>query len=200
MMHSSVFLFADVNQAERMSARRGFTLIEMVVTITVGSIVMLSAVTIVHRAMTVRVSTMDHFEQTRKLERFIFHWRQEVHRARSVVLNDLRTCTLLTETSLVKYEIDGGRVSRTESPGNESDLADGRQVVPNATQSSQLLKLSPAVSMEFSATRDNELTFEATEELPHSQNPKTLAVVVAYCNQFSSRNVGSTDEEAANEN
>ena len=200
MTHSNFFLLTDVRQAERLRARMGFTLIEMVVTITVGSIIMLSAVTIVHRAMNVRVSTMDHFEQTRKLERFISQWRQDVHRAGSIQLDDSRTCTLFNEDSQVQYQIQGSSVSRTESAEEQSEFTDSRRVVPNATQSSQLLRLSPNVSMQFSSTRDNELTFEATEELLQSQNPKTLAVVVAYCNQFSSRNVGSTIEEAAREN
>ena len=160
---------------------------------------MLSAVTIVHRAMNVRVSTMDHFEQTRKLERFISQWKQDVHRASSIQLDDSRTCTLLNETSQVQYQIDGASVFRIESAEEQSDITDSRRAVPNATQSSQLLRLSPNVSMQFSSTRDNELTFEAAEELPHSQNTKTLVVVVAYCNQFSSRNVGSTTEEATSE-
>lgn len=196
-MHSNVFLLTDVR---RLRARRGFTLIEMVVTITVGSIIMLSAVTIVHRAMNVRVSTIDHFEQARKLERFISQWRQDVHRASSVLLDDSRTCTLLNENSQVQYQIDGASVSRTESPDEQSDFTDSRQVLPNTSQSSQLLRLSPRVSMQFSAAHDDELTFKAIEELPQRKKQKILALVVAYCNQFSSDSEKVTTEEATNEN
>lgn len=158
--------------------RSGFTLIEMVVTFTVGSVIMLAAVTMVHRAMEIRKRTLGQMEQTRQLERVITQWRQDIHRAEAIRLADSDNCELQYLDSQVRYEISGSSLSRLVYTNNES----GER--PQAVARQQV-NFASGVSLRFSAASEQAIAMTISEELEHRGEAKVLASVLAYCGQFS---------------
>lgn len=120
-----------------MSARFGHTLVELIIVLSVGSTLALSAIGIVHRTMTVASTARQQEASQRMAARLSRHFRRDVHAAVSITLDGSKNsnpgaggeeagmarartgknesrdrCLTLSGKRITKYTIAGGTVLR----------------------------------------------------------------------------------------
>ena len=103
--------------------RRAFTLIEMLVAISVGSVLMGIAVSLLLVLLGAEQSGRTHAERSESLQRLADQFRRDVHAAVGEVAaggEDQHGCRLrLAGGESVRYAIGGGGLSREERKGSE---------------------------------------------------------------------------------
>ena len=93
------------------SVRSAFTLIEMLVVMTVGMVVMMLAVGMIHRSMSVASDHQSRMDQSIITDRLMREFRRDAHRSKSFELDaDLEF--LLPDGSVIHYESTGDIVTR----------------------------------------------------------------------------------------
>jgi hypothetical protein len=115
--------------------RRGTTLMELVICMTIGSSIMLMAIQVTHQAMTASSQALQRSQQERAGARLAQQFRSDVHRASDVVIESEETVRAqLADETKVTYKILTDRVTREEVPKegpslHESyDVGDGAKV------------------------------------------------------------------------
>ncbi|WP_417734396.1 PulJ/GspJ family protein [Rosistilla oblonga] len=98
----------------RRSPRRctGFTLVELVVAMSFGSVVMLLAIGIVHQSLTFSQLGQARADQDRALVRLDRQFRQDVHRSEGFELPDPQTLELAIDDTRVVYTFDNNKIQR----------------------------------------------------------------------------------------
>lgn len=99
--------------------RSAVSLVEMVVTITLGSSLMLSAVTVVHRAMDYRQQTQQRVEHQRVIDRELLVVRRSVSEAIAVECPTESELQIKLEgDETIVYRIEGGLLTRQRTRGD----------------------------------------------------------------------------------
>ncbi len=104
-----------------MKPRKAFSLVEMLMTMTMGSSLMLLAIGLVHQSMSMSKLAKIRGEHAGSLDRLAQHFRGDVHAAAEVVSvsSDLISLKLADE-STVTYKVEGSNVTREKTgPGTE---------------------------------------------------------------------------------
>ena len=176
------------NKRRCSTKRPAFTLVEMVVTITVGSVIMLSAVTVVHKAMGLRSRYHSDLDQSRKLENFVASWRQQVHRARSF---DLASPTQLTiETSQHTIEFAFAETELTYKKISQASQQISRES----------LQLASGISCEFSAINKYTLQLHVSKSVPgRPRKTRLVTSAIASCRYFEERDSANKGSEVSDE-
>lgn len=97
-----------------MRSRRGYTLIELCVTMSVGSGLMVLAVGLVHQSLTLASTARSRADQHRTFDRLTNDFRSDVHLATGADANDPQRLELRRDGgAIVRYESVGGDANRT---------------------------------------------------------------------------------------
>jgi prepilin-type N-terminal cleavage/methylation domain-containing protein len=96
-----------------MNKRTGFTLIEMIVVMTVGSVLTTLAMSLVHQMLSFSQEASEFRECDRAIDRLISDLRRDAHIAVSVSRTDDRTLRLTTPEDATVYAIEATAVTRT---------------------------------------------------------------------------------------
>ena len=108
-----------------MSVRRGFTLIEMVAAITVGSVLMVLAMQVIHRTMLAESASRSVDNTERTSIRLARQFRQDVHQAHAVVIHDadpkqVRVNIELIDQPVTTYTVEGSTLTREQTLDGDS--------------------------------------------------------------------------------
>ncbi|QDS86864.1 hypothetical protein EC9_10390 [Rosistilla ulvae] len=115
--------------------RPGFTLIELIMAMSIGSVLMLLAIGVVHQALTFSKLGQGRADQDRTLVRLDRQFRNDVHRSRGFELTDRQTVELtIDDNRRVVYAIDENQIQRhTADDGKQQDrelfLLDDRSTI-----------------------------------------------------------------------
>ena len=102
--------------------RSGFTLIEILVVISVGSSVMLTAIALAHTAFTLQSQAQMRFERSFTLNRFIEGFRSDVHLANRFEVTSEQSLTLfLADDQRVEYRGQADRLTRRQAAAEEDE-------------------------------------------------------------------------------
>ena len=103
--------------------RRAFSLIEMLMTISIGSTIMLTAVALLHKSLQLQIHSQDRVELSLGLDRFIEVFRRDVHAAARAENNSDSSLTFNLENGdRIAYSVQDHRLLR------EYESESGRQV------------------------------------------------------------------------
>lgn len=95
--------------------RDAFSLVEILVTLSIGSTVLAIAVGTVHRSMLVSDTAQDTARQTLQLNRFLEQFRNDVHLGKSIALHSTQSLTMeLADGSTVDYGVEANLVTRNQ--------------------------------------------------------------------------------------
>lgn len=98
-----------------MSRERAFTLVELLVTLSAGSAMMVMAISTVHQAMQFSTLCRDRADAGRSMARLAEQLRYDVHRAEKATVDSEQSVTIrLPDGSTVTYKINGNRVTREQ--------------------------------------------------------------------------------------
>jgi prepilin-type N-terminal cleavage/methylation domain-containing protein len=103
--------------------RRAFTLIEVVTTLTLGSLMAMLAISLVHRTFQIHQRSQARVECCLRWDALGSQFRRDVWSSTRVAMADERTLILLQDTAFseaasstrIKYSISGNRITRTFS-------------------------------------------------------------------------------------
>jgi len=110
-----------------MRQRKGSTLVELVLSMTAGSTVMLLAISLVHQTMMVTEKSKHRTDHNRTLDQLAESFRRDVHLAETVFSAiadsaDSNTLTMrLTDNSEIAYSVYGSTVERKRKNGPEGN-------------------------------------------------------------------------------
>lgn len=102
--------------------RRGSLLIEMITSMTSGSVILLLAIGLIHQSMHWSTRTQARTDQYRTLEHIARQWRRDAHSSSSITL--VSDDEIVFHRALgpnVIYRISGSRVIRMESASDAND-------------------------------------------------------------------------------
>lgn len=103
-----------------MSKRKGFTLVEMLVVISVGSTLMMLAIGLVHQSMTLSKAVQSNSERLHATNRFIDQFREDVHTSNNVVCQDSKSLNIefgdasSSRTKQIRYTSSNNKILREE--------------------------------------------------------------------------------------
>jgi len=107
-----------------MKETQGFTLVELLLSMTVGSVLMALALGMVHRAMRVESTAHTHAGVERTATRLSRQFRHDIHQAESVFIGDqpagassLRL--MVPDKNPITYQVEKSRVRREQPLGDE---------------------------------------------------------------------------------
>lgn len=104
-----------------MNNRRAFTLIELTVTMSAGSVMMILAIGMLHQSMSLATIARQRADHQRSLDRLAGEFRRDVHRAVRINVDTQDEIELiLSDQKVVTYTAQGNQVTR------QQPLADGR--------------------------------------------------------------------------
>ncbi len=107
-------------QADAPARRQGYTLIEMLIAISVGSSIMLTAVALVHTTFKLQSQAQSRLERANSLDRYVEQFRRDAARAARVELPTDKTLRVfLDEGRRVEYTVEESRVIRRAYTGDE---------------------------------------------------------------------------------
>ena len=107
-----------------MIQRRGFSLIEMLLTMTVGSALMVLAMTLLQQAMTLSSQTRRQCDSDRATHRLCEQFRRDAHTASAVTTNTSEETVFAIDSDSVIYRVLDGTVTRTRSIQQENERYD----------------------------------------------------------------------------
>ena len=103
-----------------MSKRKGFTLVEMLVVISVGSTLMMLAIGLVHQSMTLSKAVQSNSARLHATNRFIDQFREDVHTSNNVVCQDSKSLNIefvdasSSRTKQIRYTSSNNKILREE--------------------------------------------------------------------------------------
>ncbi len=102
-----------------MIQRRGFSLIEMLLTMTVGSALMVLAMTLLQQAMSLSSQTQKQCDSDRTTHQLCEQFRRDAHSASTVITNDHAETIFIVDFESVLYRVLDGTVIRTRPTQQE---------------------------------------------------------------------------------
>lgn len=110
-MNSAVL---NAKKLDRGQSRRGFTLVEALVSITIGSMLFAGAVELLRSAMHVDSTSTSAAQESQSLDRLVEQFRNDVWQATAVRSAPPQLCTIsLSDNRRVEYARDGAMLLRT---------------------------------------------------------------------------------------
>lgn len=104
-----------------MIRRKAFTLVELCVTMSVGSAMMILAIGMLHQSMSLATVARQRGDYQRALDRLASEFRRDVHRAVQCTVDTQQSAALtMSDDTVVTYRSEGNRVIR------QQPLGDGR--------------------------------------------------------------------------
>lgn len=97
------------------SKPKAFTLIELIITMTMGSALMFMAVGLIHQAMSLGTLAREHGNQARTRSQLTAEFRRDVHLAVSCEVNQNRLMLKMADDQTVGYWFDSSQVQREET-------------------------------------------------------------------------------------
>ncbi|MFK8113267.1 MAG: type II secretion system protein J [Rubripirellula sp.] len=108
------------------TSRSAFTLVELLVTMTAGSAMMILAIGMVHQAMSINSMSRQQADQARARSRLGTDFRQDVHLAKnSIVESDQRVTLVRVDETRVTYIADGNQVTREQVLSEDQTRREG---------------------------------------------------------------------------
>lgn len=95
-----------------MKIRRGFSLIEMILTMSVGSALMVLAMSLLQQAMTLSTQARDQREADSTMNRLCDQFRRDLHEAKFVNVDQGRNVSMQVDNQVITYNFHNHRVSR----------------------------------------------------------------------------------------
>jgi prepilin-type N-terminal cleavage/methylation domain-containing protein len=153
-----------------MYQRKGFTLVELLTTMTMGSSIMLLAIGLVHQSMTMSKLAKVRWEHDQSLARLAQQFRSDVHAAAEVTSISAESLSLkLPDNSAITYKF-------------EADTLRWQKTSPSTDVAHDTFRFSPGCTGVFSLQEDSkfivlhlERRLDSSEFLP----PVDLRVVAA---------------------
>jgi type II secretory pathway component PulJ len=138
--------------------RVGFSLIEVLLAVTSGSVVMVLAVSLVHRGMAYQADTQTRVEQSTSFNRFVEQFRSDVHRATRVEATDGGLILFTEPSARVTYSTDGSRLNcerlvATTKQFEQVDLAHNQTAILAYAETMQLCSLEIRVTTQNATPR-----------------------------------------------
>ncbi len=96
-----------------MKRDRGFSLLEMILTMSVGSVLMVLAMTVLQQAMTLSTQAREQREADAALNRLCDQFRRDVHDADTVDLSQDDAVLLMIRDEVVDYDLSSPRARRS---------------------------------------------------------------------------------------
>lgn len=94
--------------------RKAFSLIEMLMTISIGSTLMLTSVALLHKSLQLQKRSQGRMERAHTLNHFVEAFRRDVHAASSAECTSESSLTLsLSSGDSIAYSSQGNRLTRT---------------------------------------------------------------------------------------
>ena len=105
--------------------RHGFSLIEVLLAVTFGSLIMVSAVNLIQRAMAHQTELQHRAEQTRTFERFAERFRSDIHRATRVEPIPSGLLLRIESGDRISYSVSDQQLvcQRTVGSGQQIEIA-----------------------------------------------------------------------------
>jgi prepilin-type N-terminal cleavage/methylation domain-containing protein len=129
-----------------MKRRQGFTLIEMLLTMSVGSLLMVLAMTLLQQAMTLSSQTRSQCDADRVIHRLCEQFRRDAHSASAVSTDDQLVVTLVGDSKNIVYRFLNSTVTRStsgESIENEQyDLGKSANVTIEMLEQPEQIRLT----------------------------------------------------------
>jgi type II secretory pathway pseudopilin PulG len=97
-----------------MNRRRGYTLIELTVSMPAGTAVLFLAIALVHQSMSLESKTRARASSSRSISRLTQAFRDDAHHAISMQVEGQKATFVRSDGSLTTYQIDKCRVTRVE--------------------------------------------------------------------------------------
>lgn len=140
------------------SARlQGFTLIEMLVAISFGSSIMLTAVALVHTAFKLQSQTQSRLEQASTLDRYVEQFRRDASLADRVELPTEKTLKLFfVDEQLVEYQVDENQITRRAFDGDELQQVEPVQLEAGRTSRFAQVESGRCVVLDILASEGNQ--------------------------------------------
>ncbi len=107
-----------------MNNQRAFTLVEMMVSISVGSVLMGLALGMVHRTMRAESTARTHAQVERTTALLSRQFRSDIHRAKTVLLDDQQSDSpslrlMIPNQRPITYRIENNSLHRQQQQGDE---------------------------------------------------------------------------------
>ncbi len=99
-------------KSDTRGGRSAFSLIEMLLAITFGSVVMTLAVGLVHSGLVNQAATKSRVEQSSRLNRFAEQFRSDVHMAREIKSSNGGLTLVTWQGDSIQYSAPGSRLER----------------------------------------------------------------------------------------
>jgi prepilin-type N-terminal cleavage/methylation domain-containing protein len=107
-----------------LKSRRGVSLVELLVVMSLGSVLLTTSAVVLHRVMNVHGKTRNFLSASRNGLRLSDQFRSDVHRVTKVTTSDLDAPVVLRlqlgEANVVEYSHAGGEVRRTQLEGEKT--------------------------------------------------------------------------------
>lgn len=147
---------------------RAFTLIEMLVAMTFGSSIMLTAVTLVHTAFRQQSQTQLRLERASKMDRFVEQFRRDVHLAGLIESTTEQLLTLSHANEMqVIYRMDQNRLTRQAIESEQISQV-------------EQIEMEPQMTVRFTVDESQRwVVFEIGSREPEADRPIERQVLVA---------------------
>lgn len=137
--------------------RQGFTLIEMLVAISFGSSIMLTAVALVHTAFNLQSQAQSRLEQASTLDRYVEQFRRDASVAGRVELPAETTLKLFSVDELrVEYQVEENQITRRAFDGDELQQVEPVQLDAGRTARFAQVDSGHCVVLEVLASEDSQ--------------------------------------------
>jgi hypothetical protein len=99
-----------------MSKREAFTLVELTVTMSAGSAMMILAIGMLHQSMSLATVARQRADHQRSLDRLAGEFRQDVHRAVRCTVDTKEDAIelIMPDDNVVTYKVEGNHVARRQ--------------------------------------------------------------------------------------
>lgn len=135
--------------------RNGFTLVELLTTVTVGSTLMVLALNLVHQTMLLSQAARDRCQRMQSTNLFIDQFRQDIHAAKSVVVTPDQELTVEFENvAAVIYRAIDNRITREQQPINDRAHRETLNLGDHAHCHFKLLKSPSRVALTIASETD----------------------------------------------
>lgn len=99
-----------------MKHRLGYTLVELLMTLTVGSTLLVLAIGMVHKSMLISESTQRRCEQLLATDRFVEQFRNDLHYGKQVDCDSASELSVVCgDNSKIAYRAEANRITREQS-------------------------------------------------------------------------------------
>ncbi len=139
-----------------MRNRNAYSLVELMVTMSIGSSLMMLAVGLVHQSFTLASTAKSRIDHQRTTDRLTHDFRQDAHRASDAMVDQPQQVELIRSDGVrVRYVVDGSHIQREESLNGQVQRREGYQLSENLLASFQTVDQPRRLILQLSPTASN---------------------------------------------